>query len=46
MGRAGRAFLTMANMRRVRQSPIRIATKQAITVFQSSAVAALPTSTL
>lgn len=35
MGRAGRAFRQMASSRRVRHSPMRMATKQAIVVFQS-----------
>jgi len=35
MGRAGRALRQMASSRRVRQRPIRMATKQAIVVVQS-----------
>lgn len=35
MGRAGSALRQMANSSRVRHSPIRMATKHAIVVFQS-----------
>lgn len=46
IGNAGRACRNMASRINVKQSPIRIATKQANVVFQSPEAEALPTRTL
>lgn len=46
IGSAGNGLWYTANKTKVKHNPIKIATKQAITVFQSPKIDALPTSML